>query len=442
MNQYLQQILKEINTIIIPELGALTITNPSEGTVLFMPYLKYDDGKLAKYIAEKEGMPVADAKNMIARYVREITSNLDQGDSYDMFEFGSFSKNKDGDIIFTNWDGNSVAANEDKKASNDKTETEVQSEDEIPVEIPVEKEEAVIAAPIEETIVPESIVEETVVEEIQEEIIPEPIQEPEPEPIIEDNNVSVETSKEEEEEEVKLEVFPIDASEPIIEIPEEVTPKAEKAPIADSKVSSKKEQAQQPAKPKKVKAVKEKKVKEDNPKRKKGIIIILIALLLAVGGGFAYCYFQHLHSEKAVKTEHSNTNPDHEQETKAANRKEEGAQNTSSESEEQSADLEQQEEVQSEEIISTPEPIVTPTMSNSSAKSGSFYIILNAFTEEDNATNFISSLKIQGKNAINIGKVNQLHLIGIGEYASREEAFSHLEAEKASHPGAWVYQKK
>ena len=68
---------------------------------MFMPYLKHDDGKLSGYIAQKDGIDEADAKNLVAKYVREIQSSLDKGDSFDMFEFGKFSKNEGGDIEFT-----------------------------------------------------------------------------------------------------------------------------------------------------------------------------------------------------------------------------------------------------------------------------------------------------------------------------------------------------
>ena len=42
MDKYLLLLLKEVNTIIIPDLGALTITNHSTGEIMFMPFLKYD----------------------------------------------------------------------------------------------------------------------------------------------------------------------------------------------------------------------------------------------------------------------------------------------------------------------------------------------------------------------------------------------------------------
>ena len=56
MDKYLLEILQDKNTIIIPGLGALTITNKKTGAIKFMPYLTHDDGALSLYISESEGM--------------------------------------------------------------------------------------------------------------------------------------------------------------------------------------------------------------------------------------------------------------------------------------------------------------------------------------------------------------------------------------------------
>ena len=47
------------------------------------------DGKLAEFIASKEGIELIDAKNNLAKYVREITALLDKGESFDIFNFES-----------------------------------------------------------------------------------------------------------------------------------------------------------------------------------------------------------------------------------------------------------------------------------------------------------------------------------------------------------------
>jgi len=103
MDKYLLEILKQINTIIIPGLGALTITNAETGEIMFMSYLKHDDGKLAAYISEKEGMDENEAKNLIAKYVREILAELDKGEEYTMYKFGAFFKSND-EVDFKNWE--------------------------------------------------------------------------------------------------------------------------------------------------------------------------------------------------------------------------------------------------------------------------------------------------------------------------------------------------
>ena len=72
MDKYLVEILKAFNTIIIPGLGALNLTNPETGECLFMPYLKYDDGKLSLYISETEGMSDNDAKVEFNKYLNSL----------------------------------------------------------------------------------------------------------------------------------------------------------------------------------------------------------------------------------------------------------------------------------------------------------------------------------------------------------------------------------
>lgn len=127
MDKYLLSILREVNTIIIPGLGALTITNSATGEIMFMAFLKHDDGKLSEYIAKKENISDTDAKNLIAKYVREIESLINTGEEYSMFEFGSFVKEND-EIVFKNWD---------KKTSTVENSTPKENDN---IFIPVEKE--------------------------------------------------------------------------------------------------------------------------------------------------------------------------------------------------------------------------------------------------------------------------------------------------------------
>lgn len=157
MDKYLLEILKNVNTIIIPGLGALTITNHDTGEIMFMSYLKHDDGKLASYIVENEGMNELDAKNLIAKYVREIELTVGKGETYDMFQFGSFFKNGD-EIDFKNWEASTSSANTTSSATTINEEV-----DEIVPSAVEEKEEVIedITPPIIEENITETPVEKT-----------------------------------------------------------------------------------------------------------------------------------------------------------------------------------------------------------------------------------------------------------------------------------------
>src|SRR3989338_5822703 len=182
MNNYLLQLLKEVKTIIIPGLGAITLTNETTGEMMFMPYLKYDDGNLANHIAEKEGMELNDAKNLIAKFVREVTAELDKGNSYDMYQFGSFKK-VDGEVDFVQWSAGTAES------------APVETTPE-PVVVPVvpEVEPEVIPAPEPEPVVepvPDPIIEPEPI------VAPEPIIEPEP-VIVPEPEIPAEEEKQEE----------------------------------------------------------------------------------------------------------------------------------------------------------------------------------------------------------------------------------------------------
>lgn len=113
MVNYLLEILKENKTIIIPGLGALTITNSETGDIMFMPYLRHDNGVLSGFIAQKDGIDEADAKNIIAKFVREINAELDKGETFSMFQLGDFVKTPDGDIEFAHWSSTSNSTSSD-----------------------------------------------------------------------------------------------------------------------------------------------------------------------------------------------------------------------------------------------------------------------------------------------------------------------------------------
>lgn len=132
MDSYLLELIKEVNTIIIPGLGALTRTETGKNEILFIPYLKFDDGKLSTYISEKSGKTRQDATNLIAKYVRDIQAVLNSGEKYDIYQLGSFFKQANGQITFEQWDKKvSSEGSSLQEHSKPKTITTVPSEDQL-----------------------------------------------------------------------------------------------------------------------------------------------------------------------------------------------------------------------------------------------------------------------------------------------------------------------
>ena len=100
MDKFLIELLRLHNSVILPDFGAIVIANENTGEVMFNEYLKFNDGKLIALIVANSTMEEQDAKNVIAKYIRDIQIQLDKGESYDIFGLGSFQKDKDGSAIF------------------------------------------------------------------------------------------------------------------------------------------------------------------------------------------------------------------------------------------------------------------------------------------------------------------------------------------------------
>ena len=95
MNKYLLEILKIENTVIIPGIGALMVTNNKTGTLMFNPHLKFNDRTLEKYVEANSNMDEKESANFVAKYSRELLSELDKGEAYTIFGLGKFVKNGD-----------------------------------------------------------------------------------------------------------------------------------------------------------------------------------------------------------------------------------------------------------------------------------------------------------------------------------------------------------
>lgn len=405
MNKYLLAILKEINTIIIPGLGALTITNADTGEIMFMPYLKHDDGKLTAHIAEKEGWEENDAKNVISKYVREIIAELDQGKSFDMYQFGTFFKNEEGDIDFKNWD------------QSDSSETPKSEEKAVAVEAP-KKEEPKKEVKEVEKIKPEPIIEEPVIKE----------------PTIKrkEKKKSISTPK------VASTVIPTEKKE---------------VPKTDKKldVKEKEEIAKGTEKLKQLK-----KKKEEKPEKKKkgaGFWLLTVFLVLIVSGS-TYIAIDYDNAKQYLPFL-AQTDEDGNGHSDEYNQMQEMISGESESSEEEgfegdtevtTTDIEENTEPDSsdEEILEESETIeapvkevIEPAIESPSISDSNlpYHIIVGAFSSSDNANRLAEKLRNEG-NTVKVGPGRGLTLVSVKAFATKDEA----QAALGEFENGWIHK--
>ena len=102
---YIEKLFQETKTIILPELGALTVTNPDTKELMFMPFLKHDDGALSSFIEKEAGISNEDARKMVSDEVKRIKSQLEGSKTVPFGDFGNFKKEADGEIVFKKVEG-------------------------------------------------------------------------------------------------------------------------------------------------------------------------------------------------------------------------------------------------------------------------------------------------------------------------------------------------
>lgn len=433
MDKYLLQILLQTKTIIIPGLGALTITNEETGEIMFMSYLKYDDGELVKHIVEKDGFTENEAKNLIAKYVSEINTRLSKGNDYEMFQFGKFFM-KDGEIEFENW-----------RASTEQDATRM-------VNNPAEVEEIKDAQ--EEGYIPENLVEVEVAELVITDVEPTEIHEADKSldeilketEEVEDEDLSIEEKEAEVTTFVETDISrensytPLEETvvvEDIIEAPEE-----EKIIIAVEPESV--IEAETTTAPKIIVVKK---------KRKPIFWILIFLILLLLGISLATFFFydqvkKYLPFMESQRTEVERNKGNAEDISEDLNESAEVYEN-GGKIENNSTDGTVVEEPGIEEkvveIESKPvEPVkeVTPVVKTNLPSGKHYFVIVGAFAENNNADRYAEKLNAAGNQASIIGQYDGLHLVAIDAYDSESEAEQALSKFSAVTSKAWVFHKR
>jgi cell division protein FtsN len=427
MNAYIIKFLKEINTLIIPNFGALTITDAASGEILFLPYLKYDDGKLVNFIAEQKGISTDEAKELIAESILGIQKKLEIGENYPIESLGSFSKSKTGEIEFISEHFQRTPVSETDEATNafapsalksepQKSTPEIENQEQIisdePAIIPIESEQ--------EAIVPELELESEVID-------------------LAENSIEIA------EESIALET-------PENEILEEKIVLSDEIEVNDAPIYSEEDQwkddldlpplhakIERPKKP-----ILEKTRKDKNPKRPIFYLLLLFAVLM-IGGvltiSLFYNSFEKLYiSLSKTPTEEikaENIPKKNERENlKVIKQKEEGTRKASESTKEEA--IQETPISEKPEVFGDSELIQTSTGQVNRTKP--YHVIGGAFMAKSNAERYQNKLISAGNNSVIVGKFDQLYIVSIGSYPSKEEAEFALSTSRSISANVWIFQ--
>lgn len=113
VEKYIKRLLYDQDCVIIPDFGGV-LTHylparfepssgsylPSERKVAFNEVLKIDDGLLAKFISENEGLPYGEAKRHIGDFVQTVQSLIKKNKTVTLGGIGSFHLNPEGRLVF------------------------------------------------------------------------------------------------------------------------------------------------------------------------------------------------------------------------------------------------------------------------------------------------------------------------------------------------------
>lgn len=449
MDKYIKQVLLEENTIILPKLGALTVTSIKTGELMFLSYLNYDDGKLAKFVAEKENISEADSRARIKTFVDEIKEKVNSGQVYNLGRLGHFLKKND-EVFFEDYD---LYEDQEEETEDQIKIIEVEVPDKVaPVEITTKQEiiEPDVVVDLKQEDPPTKSLDDILNSPAPEitEIIEEIATPFEKEPIVAETVVT----KNIVEEETKTIV-----NEPIIEfldVPASATPdpvatrtqledkvqvENSYTPNANTSVNSEKiETISQNIEPKeqskpenKLKAktakIKPKKEKIINPKKKRGaffwILIVLLGLIFT-GGILTFMFYDQvkkyipfpdnteIKNQKLINSDSiESLNNSAEALEAAENERIKSEQNT-----ETSAETEVAAETIPLETNQNPEKNEVAPISPSS--NGSFHVIIGTFSNQANAERLAQK---KGGSATVIQQGNR-YLVSLSSHETRSAA--------------------
>ena len=101
MEQYLLELIKHNNRVIVPNFGAFIVSRDAGTTVLFNNFLSFNDGLLINHVSKKEGIDTNKATEKVSNFVDSIKKELDEKGEYILEKLGRFTKDQNGILRFT-----------------------------------------------------------------------------------------------------------------------------------------------------------------------------------------------------------------------------------------------------------------------------------------------------------------------------------------------------
>ncbi len=138
MEQYLLELIKNNNRVIVPNFGAFIVSRDAGTTVLFNNFLSFNDGLLINHVSSTEGIDTNEATQKVSDFVDHLKEELDKKGEYTIEKLGSFTKDQNGILRFTQDPHLATLLPTDKEAGPEKTESDSDLLD-IDSEAPVEK---------------------------------------------------------------------------------------------------------------------------------------------------------------------------------------------------------------------------------------------------------------------------------------------------------------
>lgn len=104
LGNYFRELLEKHNRVIIPDFGAFLVKDTGDtrsiANTSFSPFLRYNDGLMEAFVAEKQDLTKAEATNKVKEYVDSLKEQLGKGVQVELPNLGYFYQDSRGTIQF------------------------------------------------------------------------------------------------------------------------------------------------------------------------------------------------------------------------------------------------------------------------------------------------------------------------------------------------------